>query len=107
MDITVTSRHFHYDADANLQGRISEEVEKLSKFSPEITNVAITLDHEVEHQRSCEISVNVPGAVLVASAKEETMGKAINVAIERIKVQLKKQNEINKDHKAQPTSAVV
>ncbi len=107
MDITVTSRHFHYDADANLQGRISEEAEKLSKFSPEITNISIVLDHEVEHKRHCDISVNVPGAVIVASADEDNMGKAISVAIERVKVQLKKQNEISKDHKAQPTSSVV
>lgn len=105
MDLTITARHF--DASAGLQERVREEMGKLEKFYPNITGASVVLDHEVEHRRHCDISVNITGGVVVASADEENMGKAIDVALERVKVQLKKQNEKQKDHKAQPVSEVV
>lgn len=105
MDITITARHFN--ASANLQERVQEEIEKLGKFYPNITGASVVLDHEVEHLRRCDITMNITGSVVVASADEENMGKAIDVALERVKVQLKKQNEKQKDHKAQPVSEVV
>ena len=61
----------------------------------------------MDHIRRCDISVNITGSVVVASADEENMGKAIDVALERVKVQLKKQNAKQKDHKDQPVSDVV
>ncbi len=105
MEITITARHF--DASQGLQERVREEMEKLGKFYPNITSAVVLLDHEVEHLRHCDITVNITGSVVVASADEENMGKAIDVTLERIKVQLKKQNEKQKDHKAQPMSEVV
>ena len=47
------------------------------------------------------------GKPLVASADEENMGKAVDVTLERIKVQLKKANDKQNDHRAQPVSEVV
>ena len=41
---------------------------------------------------------------IVASADEENMGKAVDVTLERIKVQLKKANDKQNDHRAQPVS---
>ena len=79
-------------------------MDKLAKFYPNITNASVILDHEVEHQRHCEISVNITGSVVVASADEDNMGKAVDVALERVKVQLKKANEKQNDHRAQPIS---
>jgi putative sigma-54 modulation protein len=105
MDINVSARHFN--ASANLQARIQEEVEKLGKFYPNITGANVVLDHEVDHLRRCEISINISGGTIVASADEENMGKAIDVALERAKVQLKKQNEKQKDHKGQPIADLV
>jgi putative sigma-54 modulation protein len=35
------------------------------------------------------------------------MGKAVDVTLERIKVQLKKANDKQNDHRAQPTSNLV
>ena len=105
MDITITARHFN--ASAGLQERVQEEIEKLGKFYPNITGVSVVLDHEVELKRRCDITVNIVGATVVASADEENMGKAIDTALERVKVQLKKQNEKQKDHKAQPVSEVI
>ena len=58
MDIQFSARHFN--ASAGLQDRIQEEMDKLAKFYPNITGASVILDHEVEHQRHCEISVNIP-----------------------------------------------
>ena len=102
MDIQFSARHFN--ASAGLQDRIQEEMDKLAKFYPNITNASVILDHEVEHQRHCEISVNITGSVVVASADEDNMGKAVDVALERVKVQLKKANDKQNDHRAQPVS---
>lgn len=102
MDITVSARHFN--ASESLQARVREELEKLGKFYPNITGASIILDHDVEHQRHCEISMNITGTVVVASADEENMGKAVDVALERVKVQLKRNNEKQKEHKAQSVS---
>ena len=102
MDIQFSARHFN--ASAGLQERIQEEMDKLAKFYPNITNASVILDHEVEHQRHCEITVNITGSVVVGSADEDNMGKAVDVALERVKVQLKKANEKQNDHRAQPVS---
>ena len=102
MDILFSARHFN--ASAGLQDRIQEEMDKLAKFYPNITNASVILDHEVEHQRHCEITVNITGSVVVGSADEDNMGKAVDVALERVKVQLKKANEKQNDHRAQPVS---
>ena len=102
MDIQFSARHFN--ASAGLQDRIQEEMDKLAKFYPNITNASVILDHEVEHQRHCEISVNITGSVVVGSADEDNMGKAVDVALERVKVQLKQANDKQNDHRAQPIS---
>ncbi|MBR6379153.1 MAG: ribosome-associated translation inhibitor RaiA [Fibrobacter sp.] len=102
MDIQFSARHFN--ASAGLQDRIQEEMDKLAKFYPNITGASVILDHEVEHQRHCEISVNITGSVVVGSADEENMGKAVDVALERVKTQLKKANEKQNDHRSQPLS---
>ena len=59
MDIQFSARHFN--ASAGLQDRIQEEMDKLAKFYPNITSASVILDHEVEHLRHCEISVNITG----------------------------------------------
>ena len=51
--------------------------------------------------------MNITGSQVVASADEENMGKAVDVTLERIKVQLKKANDKQNDHRAQPVSEVV
>jgi putative sigma-54 modulation protein len=102
MDITISARHFN--ASATLQDRVQEEIDKLGKFYPNVTSANIVLDHEVEHMRRCEISLNITGAVVIASADDENMGKAIDTALERAKIQLKKYNEKQKDHKGQPVA---
>ena len=104
MDIQFSARHFN--ASAGLQDRIQEEMDKLAKFYPNITGASVVLDHEVEHLRHCDITVNITGNVITASADEENMGKAVDVALERVKTQLKKANEKQNDHRSQPASSL-
>lgn len=104
MEIKISARHFN--ASTSLQGRLQEEIDKLGKFYPNITSASIILDHDVELKRHCEISLTIKGTVVVASADEENMGKAIDVALDRAKIQLKKNNEKQKEHQAQPISDV-
>ena len=91
MDVKFSARHFN--ASAGLQDRIQEEMDKLARFYPNITGASVNLDHEVEHQRHCDITINITGSVIVASADEENMGKAVDVALERAKNTLKNANE--------------
>lgn len=105
MNINITARHF--TASASLQAIIQEEVSKVQKFYPNITDVNVIVEQDAKEQRSVEISANIPGATVSSSACEENFGKTLDVAIERLKVQLKKQNEKLKDHKAAPIAEVV
>lgn len=104
MDVQISARHC--TISDILQDHLKEEVEALGKFYPNITSASIVLDRISDLSRHCEISLNVKGAVVVASADEENMGKAIDTALERAKVQLKKANEKQKAHQAEPVSNV-
>jgi len=105
MNIKVTARHF--TASENLQNRVQEAAENLQKFYPNITDVTVILDAEKKNLRRAEIIVNVLHQTIAAEGEEENMGKALEIAIERVERQLKKENEKLKSHKAQPMAEVV
>ncbi len=105
MNIKVTARHF--DASENLQTRVQEMAENLQKFYPGITDISVILDAERKDSRRAEFVVNILHNTITAEAVEEHMGKALDVALERVERQLKKENEKLKDHKAQPTATLV
>lgn len=105
MNIQITARHFN--ASASLQATVQEEVSKVQKFYPNITDISVIVEQDAKEQRSVEIIANILGGTVSASALEENFGKTLDVAIERLKVQLKKQNEKLKDHKAVPMAEAV
>ncbi len=105
MNIQITARHF--TASSNLQSVVQEEVEKLQKFYPHITDINVVVEQDAKEQRSVEITANILGATVSASALEENFGKTLDVALERLKIQLKKHNERMKDHKAVPMADAV
>lgn len=105
MNIHITARHFN--ASAGLQDTIREEVSKVQKFYPNITDITVIVEQDAKEQRSVEITANILGSTVSASAKEENFGKTLDVAVERLAVQLKKQNEKLKEHKAVPMAEVV
>jgi len=105
MNIHITARHFQ--ATPSLQATIQEEVSQVQKFYPHITDVTVIVEQDAKEQRTVEITANILGGTVSASAAEENFGKTLDVAIERLKVQLKKQNEKLKEHKAIPMAEVV
>ncbi len=104
MEVQISARHC--TISDTLQNTLKDDVDALGKFYPNITAASIVLDKINDLIRHCEISLTVKGAVVVASADEENMGKAIDVAFERAKVQLKKANEKQNAHQAEPISNV-
>lgn len=105
MNIKVTARHFN--ASDALQQSVQEAAESLQRFYPNITDINVILDAEKKNLRRAEFIVNILHLTVSAEAEEENMGKALDVALERVERQLKKENEKLKSHKAQPVASVV
>ena len=104
MEVQIAARHC--TISDTLQATLKDAVDALGKFYPNSTSASIVLDKISDLSRHVEISLNVKGATVVASADEETMGKAIDVAFERAKVQLKKANEKQSAHQAESMAEV-
>jgi putative sigma-54 modulation protein len=97
MEIQITSRHSK--ASQTLQETITAELQKLEKYFDKITTCHVILDSE-HVDKTVEITMNTLGHHIVASAKADNIGKAIDEAIDRVSRQLKKLNEKIKDHQA-------
>lgn len=96
MEIQITSRHTK--ASSSLQDIIISEINKLEKYSEKITSCHVILDSEHLDQK-VEIAMHAFGHHVVATAKAENIGKAVDSALNRIERQLKKLNEKIKRHK--------
>lgn len=105
MDIQITARHFH--SSEGLNEKIEAKINKLSKFYENITAAVVILDAEKKNSRSVEIKLNIKDKSITAKAEEENMGKALDSALMKVEKQLKKANELQKDHQSQPTSELV
>ncbi|MCL2690452.1 MAG: ribosome-associated translation inhibitor RaiA [Chitinispirillia bacterium] len=100
MEIKITSRQT-VNASESLRETIADELGKLEKFCDKITSCHVVLGSEsMDKIKTTEITMNVLGAQIAASAKAENIGKAIDEAIGKVERQLKKINEKAKDHKA-------
>ena len=95
MDIQITARHSK--ASADLQARLTDELSALEKFNDKITSCHVILDSENEN-KTVEITMHVQAHQLSANAKAENLGKAIDEAVAKIEVQLKKIKEKVKEH---------
>jgi putative sigma-54 modulation protein len=98
MEIQITSRH-NNKASQTLQDTITAELQKMEKFFDKITSCHVILDSE-NVDKTIEITMNTLGHQLVATAKAENIGKAIDEVMEKTERQLKKLNEKIKNHKA-------
>jgi ribosomal subunit interface protein len=97
MEIQITSRHSK--ASQTLQDTISAELQKMEKFSDKITSCHVVLDSE-HVDKKVEITMNTRGHQVVAIAKADSLGKAIDDALMKTEKQLKKLNEKIKNHKS-------
>jgi ribosomal subunit interface protein len=105
MNIQITTRHFN--GSAELQENIRESIEKMNRFNDGIHSVHVILDAEKEHVRKAEIIFHVSNKNICVHAEEENMHKAVDQALLKAERQLKKQKEIEKEHKAVSISEVV
>jgi putative sigma-54 modulation protein len=97
MNIQITARHAK--ASSSLQENITEELQKLEKYSDKITSCHVILDTERD-EKTIEIVIALLGQTVKAEAKADNIGKAVDSALQKIERQLKKFNEKMKSHKA-------
>ena len=100
MEIQITSRHSK--ASQTLQDTITTELQRMEKFLDKITSCHVILDSEHDDKK-VEITITAGGhPAIIANARAENLGKAIDEALEKIERQLKKLNEKIKDHHTSP-----
>ncbi len=110
--INVTVRHLDEPA-SKFQPVIQNEVGKLETYFSNVTDFSVIVEgiskiaNGVELKRKVEITASVKGNALVATAEEENFGKALDMAISKIKAQLSKRHEKVSEHKGIPTAEVV
>ncbi len=96
MEIRITSRH--NKASQSLQDAITADLNKLEKFSEKIGSCHVILDTEYVDE-TVEITMHAFDHEIVATGKAENIGKAFDLALDKIERQLKKLSEKIKDHK--------
>ncbi len=96
MEIRITSRHTK--ASQSLQDAITADLNKLEKYSEKIGSCHVIIDSENLDQ-TVEITMHAFDHEIVATGKAENIGKAFDLALEKIQRQLIKLNEKIKDHK--------
>jgi len=110
--INVTVRHLD-EPTARLQAVIQDELGKLESHFHSVTSFDVVVEgiskilNGVELKRKVDITAAIKGNTFAASAEEENFGKALDVAIARIRTQLSKQREKATDYKSVPTAEVV
>ena len=96
MNIQITSRH--QKVSAGVQDFIKGELEDLGKYYDKITSCHAILDKE-HGEDFVEITCSILGKKIVGKGSGENLGKAVDVALEKVIRQLKKKKEIVKNHK--------
>lgn len=91
MQIAIQSIHF--DADTKLIGYIQKKLEKLLTFYDEIINADVYLKVEKasnSNNKTLEVKINVQNQTLFCVEHCATFECAIDLAVESLKMQLKK-----------------
>lgn len=96
MEIQITSRHSK--ASQTLQDTITAELQRMEKFIDNITSCHVILDSE-HVDKTVEITMNAAGHHIVANAKADNLGKAIDDALAKTERQLKKLHDKLTSHK--------
>ncbi len=95
MQVRFTARH--YKSPDRLKEYAEKKVQKLEKYYDGIINCEVILDYEKLLQVA-EINLDVYNQRLVAIEKSEDVYKSIDLAVDKLKRQLKRYKEKLKDH---------
>jgi len=87
MNIEITARHF--DLTPELKEHVEHEVGGLTRYFDNIISSEVILDVE-KYRQSAEIKTKVYNAVITGSADSDDMYASIELAIDKVKKQLKK-----------------
>ena len=97
MEVQITSRHAK--APDSLKDTITWKLYRLERFFDKITSCHVIIDTESINQ-VVEIVINCLNHTVRAKAKEENIGKALDEAIDKAEIQLKKINTKIKGQRA-------
>lgn len=90
MNINITARKFK--ARETLKDFVKDEVKSLLKFNDDIISADVILSYQNSHDsiKKAEISLRIPGQVLVATEETDEFTKSVSVATQKLSRQLKK-----------------
>jgi len=83
----ITARHF--DLTAEMKAKAEDEMEGLTRYFENIVSAEMVLDTE-RHRRVAELKVNVYNQIITGSGETDDLFNSIDVAVEKVKTQLKK-----------------
>lgn len=83
----ITARHF--DLTAEMKERAEEEMDRLTRYFDNIVSAELVLDTE-RHRHVAELRVNVYNNMITGTGDTGDMYNSITVAVDKVKVQLKK-----------------
>jgi ribosomal subunit interface protein len=109
MNIQITARHDRKVSDET-RSFIEGEIEDLTKFYDKITSAQVVWeqqDNKSGVQDTVKLVLNIDGGQVVGTATSENMGKAFDDAKRKVVEQLKKQNELKKNHTSKPLGEVM
>ena len=96
MNIQITSRRSKVSQET--QDYLNGELKNLEKFYDKMTSSHVILD--AEHiNKIVEIIISVQGSTVNAKAKSDSLGKSVDMALQKITRQLKRFNQKMKNHK--------
>ena len=102
-DVMITSRHD--DLNEQLKNTITEQMQKLSRFHSHIIDGTVIIEKNNSYYRT-EVSVRVPGLIINATQEDYNELKAIDLATEKAKTQIKKLKSKVVDHRAPQTPVI-
>jgi len=85
----------NFDADQKLINFIQQKLDKLDKFCDRVieAEVYLKVNNKGEKNKTLEVKVAIPGNDIMVSRDAETFEKAMDLAYDVLKRQLRKQKE--------------
>ena len=83
----ISARHF--DLTKELKDKAEAEMESLTKYFENIISAELILDTE-RHRRLAELNIKVYSSTLTGTGESDDIYNSISIAVDKVKVQLKK-----------------
>ena len=94
--VAITSRHEELEEET--KNKIIEQIKKLSRFHSHIIKAAVTIDRKNTVYKT-EISLHVPGTVVMSSSEDFNLKKSYDSAYDKIETQIKKIRDKITEHR--------